>query len=64
MAEVEWDHEDYFRSCVLSHSIGRRLPIWPQLPAKHTIRLSYETEKGSELLPTTPLIIQPATPGG
>lgn len=64
MAEVEWDHENYFRSCVLSHSIGRRLPIWPQLPAKGTIRLSYEREQGSELLPTTALIIEPATPGG
>jgi len=63
MAEVEWDHEHYFRSCVLSHSIGRRLPIWPQLPGKQTIRLSYESEKGSELLPTTPLVIEPATRG-
>lgn len=63
MAEVEWDHEHYFRACVLSHSIGRRLPIWPQPPAKETIRLSYEGEKGSELVPTSPLVIEPATPG-
>ena len=29
MAEVEWEHEKYFRSCVLLHSLGRRLPLWP-----------------------------------
>ena len=44
MAEVEWDHEYYFRSCVLKHRIGRRLPIWPQPPSKESIRLSFETE--------------------
>jgi rubrerythrin len=64
MAEVEWDHENYFRSRVLSHSIGRQLLIWPQLPAKQTIRLSYESEQGNELRPTPPLIIEPVTPGG
>src|SRR6266478_903647 len=45
MAEVEWDHEKYFRSCVLSHRLGRRLPLWPQPPPRETIRLSYESEK-------------------
>jgi demethoxyubiquinone hydroxylase (CLK1/Coq7/Cat5 family) len=44
MAEVEWDHEHYFRSCVLKHRIGRRLPLWPKPPAKETIRLSFEQE--------------------
>ena len=63
MAEVEWDHEHYFRSCVLRHSIGRRLPIWPELLAKSTIRLLYESEQGSEILPAPPLVVEPATPG-
>jgi len=27
MAEVEWDHEHYFRSCLLKHRLGRRLPL-------------------------------------
>jgi rubrerythrin len=63
MAEVEWDHEYYFRSCVVSHPIGRRLPIWPQPPAKETIRVSYESEQESEILTTAPLVIEPATPG-
>ena len=40
MAEVEWDHEFYFRACVLSHALGRRLPLWPQLPPRETIRIS------------------------
>jgi rubrerythrin len=45
MAEVEWDHEHYFRSCVLGHWLGRRLPIWPAPPPRHSIRRSYETER-------------------
>lgn len=45
MAAVEWDHERYFRSCVLKHALGRRLPLWPQPPPKETIRHSYEIEK-------------------
>jgi rubrerythrin len=44
MAEVEWDHELYFRSRVLSHTVGRRLNLWPQPPPKETIRLSFERE--------------------
>ena len=60
MAEVEWDHEHYFRSCVLSHSIGRRLPIWPQPPARETIRVSFAREQGSEPLEVAPVVIEPA----
>ena len=40
MAEVEWDHEYYFRACVLSTALGRRLPLWPQPPPRETIRVS------------------------
>jgi ubiquinone biosynthesis protein COQ7 len=42
MAEVEWEHEAFFRSRVLSHRIGRRLPIWPAPPPKEAIRESFE----------------------
>jgi len=49
MAEVEWDHELYFRSRVLSHRLGRRLSLWPQPAPKETIRLSYESESGESL---------------
>jgi rubrerythrin len=45
MAEVEWDHESYFRACVLSSALGRRLPLWRQPPSKETIRISLEREK-------------------
>jgi hypothetical protein len=45
MAEVEWDHEYYFRACVLSSALGRRLPLWPQPPPRETIRISLEREK-------------------
>jgi len=38
MAEVEWEHEKYFRSRVLIHRFGKRLPIWPEPPDKETIR--------------------------
>jgi rubrerythrin len=41
MAEVEWEHEKYFRSCVLLHSFGRRLVLWPEPPPRETIRKSF-----------------------
>ncbi len=44
MAEVEWEHEAYFRDRVLSHPRGRRLHIWPQPPPKSRIRESYREE--------------------
>src|SRR5204863_926659 len=37
MAEVEWDHEAYFRGRVLTHPLGRRLPLWPSPPPKDMI---------------------------
>jgi rubrerythrin len=44
MAEVEWEHEYYFRSRVLVHSLGRRLTLWPSPPPKETIRESFAGE--------------------
>jgi hypothetical protein len=44
MAEVEWEHEHYFRLRVLSHRWANRLPIWPQPPNKDTIRKSFEPD--------------------
>jgi rubrerythrin len=43
MAEVEWEHEHYFRSRVLQHRWAKRLSIWPEPPAKETIRRSFGT---------------------
>jgi len=50
MAEVEWDHEHYFRSCVLKHALGQRLPLWPSPPPKETIRRSFESERVASTL--------------
>jgi rubrerythrin len=44
MAEVEWDHEHYFRRRVQEHFIGRHLPIWPEPPPKESIRTSFEQD--------------------
>lgn len=53
MAEIEWEHEAFFRSRVLSRSFGRRLPIWPAPPPKEAIRESFERDapalRGSRL---------------
>ncbi len=38
MAEVEWEHERYFRSCVLRHRWSKRFSVWPEPPPKETIR--------------------------
>lgn len=38
MAEVEWEHERYFRGRVLAHRLGRCLPLWPAPPPKENIR--------------------------
>lgn len=44
MAETEWEHEKYFRSRVLIHRWANRLPIWPEPPAKDSIRSSFAEE--------------------
>src|SRR5213079_131092 len=38
MAEVEWEHEFYFRSRVASHRWASRVQLWPQPPPKENIR--------------------------
>lgn len=42
MAEVEWEHELYFRSKVTGHRLLRFFPLWDAAPPKATIRKSYE----------------------
>lgn len=41
MAEVEWEHEQYFRRKVLSHRWAPRLPMWPAPPPKPEIRAQF-----------------------
>src|SRR6266446_3881357 len=50
MAEVEWEHEKYFRSHVLLHRFGRKLPIWLEPPPREMIRTSF----GESELPPLP----------
>ena len=45
MAEVEWEHEHYFRGQVLKHWLGRRLPIWPEPPGKESIRAAFPSDR-------------------
>lgn len=44
MAEVEWEHEHYFRGCVKSHWLNRFIPLWKEPPLKEEIRLSFAKE--------------------
>jgi len=41
MAEVEWEHEKYFRTQVLKSALGRLLPMWQAPPPKENIRVSF-----------------------
>jgi hypothetical protein len=49
MAEVEWEHEKYFRSRVLAHPLGRRLSLWPEPPPKEMIRELFYREAEASL---------------
>jgi rubrerythrin len=49
MAEVEWEHEKYFRSRVLMHPLGRRLSLWPQPRPKKTIREAFAVKPKDKL---------------
>jgi hypothetical protein len=53
MAEVEWDHERWFRGRVLDHPLGRRLPLWSVPPPRGEIRASFEREFPGVAGPTT-----------
>jgi hypothetical protein len=41
MAEVEWEHERYFRAKVAGHRWTRRLGLWAAPPPKEAIRAPY-----------------------
>jgi rubrerythrin len=41
MAEVEWEHERFFREQILGHWMLRFFPLWKVPPAKETIRAAY-----------------------
>src|SRR5207237_3780572 len=41
MAEVEWDHERFFREQSASHFLWRAVPHWPVPPPRAEIRASF-----------------------
>jgi len=41
MAEVEWEHEKFFREQIAGHWMLRAFRVWPVPPDKETIRASY-----------------------
>lgn len=41
MAEVEWEHEEYFRSKVTGHFLTRLFKVWSPPPPRESIRASY-----------------------
>lgn len=38
MAEVEWEHEAYFRQQIQGHWLGKHLPLWPESVTRPAIR--------------------------
>jgi rubrerythrin len=53
MAEVEWDHEKFFRSCVLSHKWSGRVRIWPEPAPRDEIRRSFAEDVSAEDRPAS-----------
>jgi hypothetical protein len=45
MAEVEWEHELYFRERVVGHPLLRIFPLWPPPPPKELIRQRFAAEE-------------------
>jgi hypothetical protein len=45
MAEVEWEHERYFRSKVEGHWMLRLFKLWEPAPPKETIRAKFATRR-------------------
>ncbi|UPT74919.1 MAG: ferritin-like domain-containing protein [Elusimicrobiota bacterium] len=41
MAEIEWDHEKYFRDKTLSSAWCRVVPLWPAPPPRADIRANF-----------------------
>jgi rubrerythrin len=50
MAEVEWDHERYFREKAASHALARVVPLWAPPPPRAEIRRSFAVETGADAL--------------
>lgn len=51
MAEVEWDHERYFRDKASGHPLWRLVPRWPAPPPRERIRESFREFESAEERP-------------
>jgi len=47
MAEVEWEHEKYFRERIVGHRLLRLFPLWDAPPPKDAIRATASPEPTS-----------------
>jgi demethoxyubiquinone hydroxylase (CLK1/Coq7/Cat5 family) len=60
MAEVEWDHEQFFRAKAAAHPLARLLPLWSPPPPREAIRAPFSgiqeasaaSEPGAPLVPS------------
>ena len=48
MAEVEWDHQLYFRSKAMSHGLWRIVPTWAEPPPRERIRVALREFESKE----------------
>ena len=55
MAEVEWEHERYFRERIAGHWMLRILPLWDAPPPKESIRAPFADAASGEPLAVGPL---------
>ena len=48
MAEVEWDHEQYFGECVRGHWLYRWFPNWPSAGTREAIRQRFASQSEAD----------------
>jgi rubrerythrin len=51
MAEVEWDHEAYFRGKVEGHWLRRLIRVWPAIPPRDEIRRGFARRNPAHVPP-------------
>jgi rubrerythrin len=63
MAEVEWEHEKYFRAKAEGHALARVIPLWPPPPAKESIRARFATRPAGASSVLSPVPAGPEVTG-
>jgi hypothetical protein len=56
MAEVEWEHERYFREIIAGHWLLKAFPLWPVPPPKEAIRSPWTRPSPAPSLSSIPAI--------